>query len=231
MVVKGFEFLFDFAGPNGYLVHRVLPRFCAETGVTATYVPVLLGGLMKATNNRPHWAVYADVPAKLAYDRLEFNRFIATNGLNRFRMNPHFPSNSLKLMRACVAAARTGAMAEFVEAMMTAVWEEGLDMGDVDAVRARIDAAGLDGASLLALADDPDVNANWSPTRKALSRAARSASPRSSWVTRCSSARSVWCRWQPRWRSDPHPAALDPGRAQGLQKFSVMTPDRPATRR
>jgi len=122
-------------------------------------VPVLLGGLMKATNNRPPWAVYADVPAKLAYDRLEFNRFIATNGLNRFRMNPHFPPNSLKLMRACVAAARTGVMVEFVEAMMTAVWEEGLDMGDADAVRARIDAADLDGASLLALADDPDVKA------------------------------------------------------------------------
>jgi 2-hydroxychromene-2-carboxylate isomerase len=159
MAIKSFEFLFDFAGPNGYLVHRVLPRFCAETGVTATYVPVLLGGLMKATNNRPPWAVYADVPTKLAYDRLEFNRFIAKNGLNRFRMNPHFPSNSLKLMRACVAAARTGVMAEFVEAMMSAVWEEGLDMGDVHAVRTRLDAAGLDGASLLALADDPDVKA------------------------------------------------------------------------
>jgi 2-hydroxychromene-2-carboxylate isomerase len=159
MAIKSFEFLFDFAGPNGYLVHRVLPRFCSETEVTATYVPVLLGGLMKATNNRPPWAVYADVPAKLAYDRLEFNRFIAKNGLNRFRMNPHFPSNSLKLMRACVAAARTGVMAEYVEAMMTAVWEEGLDMGDADAVRTRLDAAGLDGVSLLALADDPDVKA------------------------------------------------------------------------
>ena len=159
MAIKSFEFLFDFAGPNGYLVHRVLPHFCAETGVTATYVPVLLGGLMKATNNRPPWSVYADVPAKLAYDRLEFNRFIATNGLNRFRMNPHFPPNSLKLMRACVAAARTGVLAEFAESMMTAVWEEGLDMGDADAVRGRLDSAGLDGASLLALADDPDVKA------------------------------------------------------------------------
>jgi 2-hydroxychromene-2-carboxylate isomerase len=173
MVVKGFEFLFDFAGPNGYLVHRVLPRFCAETGVTATYVPVLLGGLMKATNNRPPWAVYADVPAKLAYDRLEFNRFIAANGLKRFRMNPHFPSNSLKLMRTCVAAARTGVMAEFIEAMMTAVWEEGVDMGDVDAVRTRLDAAGLNGASLLALADDPDLKAELvANTERAVARGA-----------------------------------------------------------
>jgi 2-hydroxychromene-2-carboxylate isomerase len=173
MVVKSFEFLFDFAGPNGYLVHRVLPRFCAETGATATYVPVLLGGLMKATNNRPPWAVYADVPAKLAYDRLEFNRFIAANGLKRFRMNPHFPSNSLKLMRTCVAAARTGVMAEFIEAMMTAVWEEGLDMGDVDAVRTRLDAAGLNGASLLALADDPDLKAELvANTERAVARGA-----------------------------------------------------------
>lgn len=156
---KSFEFLFDFAGPNGYLVHRVLPDFCAQTGATAIYVPVLLGGLMKATNNRPPWAVYADVPAKLAYDRLEFDRFIAANGLSNFRMNPHFPPNSLKLMRACVAASHAGVMADFVETMMTAVWEEGIDMGDADAVRARLDAAGLDGAALLAQADDPDVKA------------------------------------------------------------------------
>ncbi|MEO7851508.1 MAG: 2-hydroxychromene-2-carboxylate isomerase [Rubrivivax sp.] len=156
---KTFEFLFDFAGPNGYLIHRVLPEFCAKTGARAVYVPVLLGGLLKATNNRPPWAVYADVPTKLAYDRLEFDRFIGKHGLAEFRMNPHFPPNSLKLMRACVAASRTDVLATFVDTMMTAVWEEALDMGDVAAVQARLDAAGLDGAGLLAIAEDAAVKA------------------------------------------------------------------------
>ncbi len=158
-MAKSFEFLFDFAGPNGYLVHRVLPEFCARTGAVATYVPVLLGGLMKATGNRPPWAVYADVPAKLAYDRLEFNRFIAAHGLTRFKMNPHFPANSITLMRGAIAAEQTGVLAAYVEAMMTATWEEGLNIGDAAAVTARLNAAGLDGADLIAMTDDPAVKA------------------------------------------------------------------------
>jgi 2-hydroxychromene-2-carboxylate isomerase len=158
-MTKTFEFLFDFAGPNGYLVHNVLPDFCARTGATATYVPVLLGGLMKATGNRPPWAVYADVPSKVAYDRLEFNRFIAAHGLAKFKMNPHFPANSITVMRGLIAAGRTGVLMPYVEAMMAAVWEEGLNIGDPEAVKARLDAAGLDGAGLIAMTEDPDVKA------------------------------------------------------------------------
>jgi 2-hydroxychromene-2-carboxylate isomerase len=158
-MTKSFEFLFDFAGPNGYLAHRILPDFCARTGAEAVYVPVLLGGLMKATGNRPPWAVYADVPAKLAYDRLEFNRFIAAHGLTKFKPNPHFPANSITVMRGAIAAARTGVFATYVEAMMVATWEEGLNIGDVEAVTARLSAAGLDGDTLIAMTADPDIKA------------------------------------------------------------------------
>jgi 2-hydroxychromene-2-carboxylate isomerase len=158
-MANAFEFLFDFAGPNGYLVHKVLPAFCARTGATATYVPVLLGGLMKATGNRPPWAVYADVPAKTAYDRLEFQRFIDANGLTRFKMNPHFPANSIAVMRGAIAAERMGVFMPYVEAMMTATWEEGINIGDSDAVKARLDAVGLDGAGLIAMTDTPEVKA------------------------------------------------------------------------
>jgi 2-hydroxychromene-2-carboxylate isomerase len=158
-MAKSFDFLFDFAGPNGYLTHKVLPDFCARTGAVANYVPVLLGGLMKATGNRPPWAVYADVPAKLAYDRLEFQRFIDANGLTHFIMNPHFPANSITVMRGAIAATRMGVFMPYVEAMMAAVWEEGLNIGDADAVKARLDAAGLDGAQLIAMTDDPEIKA------------------------------------------------------------------------
>jgi 2-hydroxychromene-2-carboxylate isomerase len=158
-MTKSFEFLFDFAGPNGYLTHRVLPDFCAKTGAEAVYVPVLLGGLMKATGNRPPWAVYADVPSKLAYDRLEFNRFITAHSLTKFKMNPHFPANSITIMRGAIAAARSGVFAAYVEAMMAATWEEGLNIGDVEAVSARLSAAGLDGAALMAMTADPEIKA------------------------------------------------------------------------
>lgn len=157
--MKQIEFLFDVGGPNGYLVHRVLPAFCAQHGAQATYVPVLLGGLFKATGNRAPAMRYADAPAKWAYEMLEFQRFIAAHGISKFRMNPYFPPNSLMAMRAIVGAAELGCQAETIEAFMAGIWEDGLNLADRDAVIAYLDGAGLDGAALLARADDPGVKA------------------------------------------------------------------------
>lgn len=158
-MARSFQFLFDVGGPNGYLVHRALPAFCEQQGAVADYVPVLLGGLMKATGNRPPWMVYADVPAKVAYDRLEFNRFIAAHGLTRFRMNSHFPINTIVMMRILTAARGSDLFHPVLEALLTGMWEEDRNMGDADVVRAELDAAGLDSAALLARADDPAVKA------------------------------------------------------------------------
>lgn len=157
MVSRSFDFLFDIGGPNGYLTHRVLPDFCARTDSVANYVPVLLGGLMKATGNRPPWAVYADVPAKLAYDRLEFQRFVDAHRLTRFRMNPHFPINTLPIMRALVAAKSQGVLMEAIEAMMIAMWEDGLNLSEPAIMISAFDRAGLDGSGLAALSNDPAI--------------------------------------------------------------------------
>ncbi len=165
--MRSFQFLFDVGGPNGYLVHRVLPAFCAEHGVRADYVPVLLGGLFKATGNRPPLMRYADAPAKWAYEQLEFDRFIKAHGLTQFRMNPNFPPNSLQAMRAIVGAAALGCRAETIEAFMAGVWEQQLNLGDRDAVVAHLDAAGLNGAALLERADDPEVKAELIATTEA----------------------------------------------------------------
>lgn len=158
-MARTFQFLFDVGGPNGYLVHRVLPAFCAEHGVTADYVPVLLGGLFKATGNRPPLMRYADAPAKWAYEQLEFGRFIKAHDLSKFRMNPNFPPNSLQAMRTIVGAKALGCQPETIEAFMAGVWEQELNLGDRDAVQAHLDDAGLDGAALLTRADDPAVKA------------------------------------------------------------------------
>ncbi|MEY4270845.1 MAG: hypothetical protein RLZZ58_2061 [Pseudomonadota bacterium] len=158
-MARTFQFLFDVGGPNGYLVHRVLPQFCAAHEAVAAYVPVLLGGLMKATGNRPPWMVYADVPAKTAYDRLEFDRFIAAHGLTRFRMNSHFPINTILLMRILTGVHGTDAFGPVLEAVLAGMWEDDRDMGDPAVVAAVLDDAGLDGAGLIAMADDPAVKA------------------------------------------------------------------------
>lgn len=165
--------MFDVAGPNGYLVHRVLPEFCQRTGAEVKYVPVLLGGLFKATGNRPPWAVYQDVPAKVAYANLEFQRFLKSNGISKFRMNPHFPPNSLSAMRALVAAGRIGVFAPALEAMMVAMWEEGANVNDRDGVRDILTRAALDGDAIMALSDDPHVKAElMENTEKAANRGA-----------------------------------------------------------
>jgi 2-hydroxychromene-2-carboxylate isomerase len=171
-LTKNFEFLFDFGGPNSYLTHKVLPEFCAQTGAEAVYVPVLLGGLFKATNNQAPLIRYAETPAKRNYEMLEFDRFVKAHKLP-FKMNPHFPINSLLLMRGSIAAQHMGCFMPYVDAIMAAMWEHGVNTGDPAVVLDVIGKAGLEGAALLAKADDPDVKAELvANTEKAVARGA-----------------------------------------------------------
>ncbi len=169
---KTFEFMFDFGGPNSYLAHKVLPTICARAGAEATYVPILLGGLFKITNNQAPLIRYAETPAKRNYEMLEFDRFVKAHDLP-FKMNPHFPINSLHLMRGAVAAQHLDCFMPYVEAVMAATWEEGVNTGDPEVVRQVLDNAGLDAAALLAKADDPEVKAELiANTEKAAARGA-----------------------------------------------------------
>ena len=171
-MAKSFEFLFDFGGPNSYLAHKMLPELCARTGAEAVYTPILLGGLFKLTNNQAPLMRYAETPAKRNYEMLEFDRFVKAHSIP-FRMNPNFPINSLYLMRGAVAAQHLGCFMHYVEAIMTAMWEQGLNTGDLDVVRKVLEDSGLDSAAILAKADDPDVKAELvANTEKAAGRGA-----------------------------------------------------------
>ena len=151
------EFYFDFGSPNAYLAYRVLPAIEARTGARFVHVPVLLGGIFKATNNQSPVQAFAHVKNKLAYDQLEMRRFIARHGLGEFQMNPHFPVNTLLIMRGAVAADLDGALAPYEAAVMRHMWEDGKKMDDPAVVRAALDASGLDGGRLLQRAQDADV--------------------------------------------------------------------------
>ncbi len=155
---KSFEFLFDFGGPNSYLAHKMLPEICARTGADAVYVPILLGGLFKLTNNQAPLMRYTDTPAKRNYEMLEFDRFVKANNLP-FKMNPHFPINSLQMMRCAVAAQHLGCFTPYVDAVMSAMWEDGTNTSDPDLLKDVLGRAGLDSAALFAKADDPDIKA------------------------------------------------------------------------
>ena len=151
------EFLFDFGSPNAYLAHKVIPGIETRTGVRFAYIPVLLGGVFKATGNKSPMEAFAGIPAKLAYEAKERDRFVARHGLTRFAPNPHFPVNTLAIMRGAVAARTIGLFDAYVEAVFAAMWEDGAKMDDPAVIGAVLTAANLPAERLIALTQDQAV--------------------------------------------------------------------------
>lgn len=162
------EFLFDYGSPNAYLVHRAIP----QTGVVFDCVPVLLGGIFKAIGNQSPMQSYGHIGAKVAYDRLEMQRFMARYGIDKFTMNPHFPVNTLQIMRGAVAARRLGVAAAYDEAMFAGMWERGLKLDLPDVIACTLAEAGLP-AEIAQLSADPEVKAELAAnTERAVTRGA-----------------------------------------------------------
>lgn len=156
-MTKTLELIFDFGSPNAYLTLKVLPGILDRTGAELVVIPCLLGGIFKATGNKAPMVQYAGVPAKLAYENLEMRRFIERHGLTRFRLNPHFPVNTLLIMRGAIVAADEGRLDAYVEAVNRAMWEEGLKMDDPAVAAAFLSANGFDGPALLAQTQEPAI--------------------------------------------------------------------------
>lgn len=159
MVSKTLELIFDFGSPNAYLTLKVLPELLDRTGADLVITPCLLGGIFKATGNKAPMVQYAEAPAKLAYEHLEMRRFIERHDLSRFRFNPHFPVNTLTIMRGAIVAGYEGTLDDYVDAVNRAMWEEGLKMDDPDVITAFLSANGFDGPALLARTQEPDIKA------------------------------------------------------------------------
>jgi 2-hydroxychromene-2-carboxylate isomerase len=156
-LTRTLEFIFDFGSPNAYLAHQVLPGLLARTGASVRYVPCLLGGIFKATGNQAPMVQYAEIPAKLAYQRLEVQRFIIAHGLTQFRMNPHFPVNTLLIMRAAMVAQADGMLDRYIAAVLGDMWEQGRKMDDPQTVIAALNGHGFDGAAMVARTQDQAI--------------------------------------------------------------------------
>lgn len=159
MSAPSVQFLFDFGSPNAYLCHRVLPALESRTGTRVEYVPILLGGLFRLANNRSPMEAFREIPTKRAYDRHDMARFVARHGLSGFRMNPHFPVNTLRIMRGAVAAQPLGCFERYVETVFAAMWEQERNMDDVPTIVEVLGRAGLDAAALLERSQDAGVKA------------------------------------------------------------------------
>jgi 2-hydroxychromene-2-carboxylate isomerase len=153
------QFLFDFGSPNAYLSHKVLPGIEQRCGIRIDYVPVLLGGLFKMTGNRSPAESLAGIKNKPEYQNREMQRFIKRHQLDAYRFNPHFPVNTLQIMRGAVAAKRLGVFEKYVDVVFAAMWEQGLKMDDPAVVQSALTSAGLDAAALMAMSQDAEVKA------------------------------------------------------------------------
>ncbi len=171
-VPKSIELIFDFVSPNAYLVWRPLCALAARQDAQIKITPAFLGGMHRLTRNAPPFIRDAEVKGKNAYASLEMQRFIARHGLHRFKMNPKFPFNSVNLLRMLVSLHGDDQI-DFVEALMSPIWEEGLDVTDAAAVAAVLTVAGFDAQSLAAKAQEPAIKqALFDDTENAVGRGA-----------------------------------------------------------
>jgi 2-hydroxychromene-2-carboxylate isomerase len=156
---KTIEFIFDFGSPNAYLSYFTVRDVAQRTGATLKITPCLLGGIFKSTNNQPPMMNFAGVAGKNAMFMREMERYCDRHGFTKFTMNPHFPVNTLLLMRACVAYGRDNDVTAYVEAGVKMMWENGLKMDDPEVFVNAFNDAGFDGQSLLEATQDPEVKA------------------------------------------------------------------------
>ena len=149
------EFLFDFGSPNAYLAHLVVPEIEQRTGVKFEYVPILLGGVFKLTNNSSPAQKLAGIKNRLPYENLEMQRFIRRHGIATFKWNPFFPVNTLLIMRGAIAAGLDGVLPRYVDEMFKHMWAEPKDMDDPVVVAAALKESGFDAERLLARTQEP----------------------------------------------------------------------------
>ncbi|MBG9389838.1 2-hydroxychromene-2-carboxylate isomerase [Caenimonas aquaedulcis] len=167
-MAKTLEFYFDYGSPAAYLAWTQVPRIAQETGARIEYKPMLLGGVFQATSNRSPM----EVPAKGAYMQEDLQRF-ATRYDVPYRHNPHFPINTLMLMRGAVGLQmrEPAKLVPYGDAIYRAIWVDGRNMNDPATVGAVLKEAGFDPQSLLALTAEQEVKDRLkSVTQEAVSR-------------------------------------------------------------
>ena len=151
------DFIFDFASPNCYLAYKALGSYAELSKAEIRLIPCLLGGVFKATGNKPPMAAFAGVKGKLDYEMLEMRRFCAAHGLDKFTFNPHFPINTLALMRGLIAAETANREKPYVEAVLAAMWEDGKNMNEPEIIAEVLSDAGLPTETLLTKSQSQEV--------------------------------------------------------------------------
>ena len=151
------EFHFDFGSPNAYLSHLAVPQIEQRTGASFEYIPVLLGGVFKATNNVSPAISLQGIKNKPEYTRLETERWLAQYGVEAPEPNPHFPVNTLKIMRGAIFAQQTDYFDQYVDEVYRHMWRNARKMDDIDIIASSLGESGLPAQEILDGMNDPEV--------------------------------------------------------------------------
>lgn len=148
------EFVFDFGSPTAYLAYTQLPRIAAERDADILWRPILLGGVHKASRN----ASPITVPAKMQWMNRDIAQWARRYGV-AYRMNPHFPINTIALMRGAVGVQMKmpEQFLRYVDTIYTAVWADARNLGEPAEIADVLGQAGLDTKRIFALAGEQDV--------------------------------------------------------------------------
>ncbi|WP_390914714.1 DsbA family protein [Pseudosulfitobacter sp. SM2401] len=157
--MRDVEFYYDFSSPNAYLVHKVLPTITARYDAQVISKPILLGGVFKSTNNQAPMLAFKDIPGKVDYMRVEMARFLERHQ-TPFLFNPHFPVNSLNLMRAAVFAQGKPWESKYIDAIFDAMWVQGKALADIAVITDVLDAADLPTRDIMNASQDADIKSN-----------------------------------------------------------------------
>lgn len=152
--MKQVEFFFDVGSPYSYLAYHQLPKIAQAKGAEIVWRPMLLGGVFQATGNSSP----ATVPAKGQYSNIDLQRWAKHFGVP-IQQNPHFPINTLQLMRGAVGM-QLRSDAEFhryLAAIFSAMFEHPRNLGDLQELAAVLEAAGISPALMLELVQDDRV--------------------------------------------------------------------------
>ena len=143
------DFIFDVASPNTYFSHKLIPEIEKRTGANFNYIPCLLGGIHKMTNNQPPFIAYADCKNKNDYQMHEIDRFVKQHNLKKYKFNSHFPPVTIQVQRGAIAAQELNVFEKYIECMLCAMWEDDKNISDIDVLQSVLKENGFDVGAIL----------------------------------------------------------------------------------
>ena len=138
------DFIFDFASPNAYFCHKLIPIIEDRTDVSFNYIPCLLGGIFKLSGNQPPFMAFADIPNKNAYQMIEIERFVKQHELKKYQFNSNFPINTVQIQRGSIAAQELNVFDQYLDVVITAMWEDNKNLNDLDILKATLNENNMD---------------------------------------------------------------------------------------